>query len=660
MPSQSPVKRHFDLQVEHFFLRLALRRISGDASADVVGELEKRLESARLEIGRAVESGGDQRSRDLVVRMALQPIDGELLWLAAATSVAPELVTQAEAMIGSSATRGVSLALLALATDRENGEVRDLARRLDGEHPLLSHGFLLPTAQQAVTPVRTFRLAQRVVQHLAGDDSVDPLVAEAGGVVQPPDDPEYDDAQRRTIDKLAELVALDSPVTVVVEGARGAGRRTAVAQAAVRADMGQVVALDVSRSTDAREGICALQRESLLRNALPVVGECGHWRAKSEKEVAGLLRPLESSPRPLFLTSSDAGVPIPSQREIVRIYWPLPGSRTRRALWERYLSHDVDSLRTSLDELSVRYRLGPGGIRAAARASRLHMATRGVLTSADVVAGVRSNVLEDLGNLARRVSVTQSWNDLVLAEDATDQVNALIARVRHAHTVYETWGLGEKMPRGKGVSALFVGPPGTGKTMVAGLIAKELDLELYQVDLSKVVSKWVGETEKQLSKIFDAAEAGHALLLFDEADALFAKRTEVKAAVDRYANLEVNYLLQRIETFGGITILTTNLDASIDPALRRRLSATVVFELPDEGERVTLWRKLLDARVEIEGDLDVESLARDFSDMSGANIRNAVVGGAFLAASEKSALTQEHLTRAARGEYRTTMGRVLC
>jgi SpoVK/Ycf46/Vps4 family AAA+-type ATPase len=194
--------------------------------------------------------------------------------------------------------------------------------------------------------------------------------------------------------------------------------------------------------------------------------------------------------------------------------------------------------------------------------------------------------------------------------------------------------------------------------MVAGLIARELDLELYQIDLSKVVSKWVGETEKQLSKIFEAADAGHALLLFDEADSLFAKRTEVKSAVDRYANLEVNYLLQRIESFGGVTILTTNLDTSIDPALKRRLASHIVFQAPELAESVKLWERMLAVQAPLARPLELEKLARTYEAMTGANIRNAVLAAAFTAASEGLSISQKHLERAARGEYRA-MGRVL-
>jgi len=248
--------------------------------------------------------------------------------------------------------------------------------------------------------------------------------------------------------------------------------------------------------------------------------------------------------------------------------------------------------------------------------------------------------------------------DVVLSSDTLEQILSLVHRVRHARRVYDDWGFGGKIARGRGTAGLFSGPPGTGKTMVAGLIARELDLELYQVDLSKVVSKWVGETEKQLAKLFDAAEAGHALLLFDEADSLFAKRTEVKSSNDRYANLEVNYLLQRIEAFGGISLLTTNLDTSIDPALRRRLAAHITFYPPDLTERAGLWEQFLTAKAPKSASYDFESLAHDFPDMTGANIRNAVISAAFLAAADDSVITQHHLVRSGRCEYRS-MGRVI-
>jgi SpoVK/Ycf46/Vps4 family AAA+-type ATPase len=379
--------------------------------------------------------------------------------------------------------------------------------------------------------------------------------------------------------------------------------------------------------------------------------------------MRALARAIETAPGPIAVTSRFAGVDLGvAERRLVRVRWPVPATASRRELWVDALGDDASTLQAEeLDQLALRYRLGAGGIiggAAAARALRESRDAASKLNMHDLQEGIRNNIAERLGDLATRVEVGQTWDDLVLPPDTLEDVKALIARVQHAHQVYEKWGFKQKMPRGIGVAALFSGLPGTGKTMVAGLLARELDLELYQIDLSKVVSKWVGETEKQLAKIFEAADAGHALLLFDEADSLFAKRTEVKSAVDRYANLEVNYLLQRIESFGGVTILTTNLDTSIDPALKRRLAAHIVFQTPELAESMALWRRMLSVSAPVVEPLQLEKLARTYEAMTGANIRNAVLAAAFSAASEGNAISQSHLERAARGEYRA-MGRVL-
>jgi SpoVK/Ycf46/Vps4 family AAA+-type ATPase len=285
---------------------------------------------------------------------------------------------------------------------------------------------------------------------------------------------------------------------------------------------------------------------------------------------------------------------------------------------------------------------------AAASAAQARAIERRVVP-ADIEAGIRAVLDDRLGNFAKRVEVTQTWADLVIPEDQARSITELIARIRQRRVVYEQWGFAAKVGKGLGVSALFSGPPGTGKTMVAALIARELGLELYQVDMGKLVSKWIGETEKHLGELFDAAEAGHAILLFDEADSLFGKRTEVKSSNDRYANLETNYLLQRLETFTGICLLTSNHEANIDPAFERRLSLHVRFELPDEDERAKLWRAVLPAAAPVER-IDFTSLARRYA-MSGGYIRNAALRAAFLAADEDSAITTAHVEHAARVEY---------
>jgi len=264
--------------------------------------------------------------------------------------------------------------------------------------------------------------------------------------------------------------------------------------------------------------------------------------------------------------------------------------------------------------------------------------------------GVR-NVLDDrLVGLATRVSVSQTWDDLVLPEDQIVAIVELLARVRQRSCVYETWGFAGKLGRGLGVTALFSGPPGTGKTMCAGLIARELGTELYQVDTSRIASKWIGETEKNLAALFDAAESGHAMLLFDEADALFGKRTDVRSSVDRHANQETNFLLQRIERFTGICILTTNHESAIDGAFKRRLALHVRFPVPEVEERKKLWSAMIPKQAPVAGDLALDELAEVYA-MTGGYIRNAVLRAAFLAADEGMPIDAAFLARAAQLEY---------
>ena len=355
------------------------------------------------------------------------------------------------------------------------------------------------------------------------------------------------------------------------------------------------------------------------------------------------------------------GVDLGTTRPVIRVPWEVATNEVRAELWTRAVRSIGATVDGDLASLAHRYQVGPAAIHRAVASVRLLHPRGASLSASQLAAGLRHNIAERLTGLAQRVEVTQSWDDLVLADDIRDRVVALIGRIRHSHQVLDSWGYRRKIARGAGMAALFSGPPGTGKTMVAGLIARELDVELYQVDLSKVVSKWVGETEKNLGRVFDAAEEGHGLLLFDEADALFGQRSsEIKGSNDRYANLEVNYLLQRIEAFGGIAILTTNLETAIDSALKRRLAAHVVFDLPDDDERTLLWeRQTTTGTAPLDDRIDYEHLGRDFPKMSGANIRNAAIAAAFLAAGEKTTkITQDHLYRAARAEYRS-MGHVI-
>ena len=333
-------------------------------------------------------------------------------------------------------------------------------------------------------------------------------------------------------------------------------------------------------------------------------------------------------------------------RPVIVIEMGQPTHAQRAKLWLDALGCGTSE---DADRLANHYPLAPALIVKAAEAANARAVGRAMVAE-DIHAGVRAVLDDKLGSYARRISVTQTWDDIVLPADQTDAIIELMARVRGRHKVYEQWGFGAKVGKGLGVSALFSGPPGTGKTMVAGLIAKELGLELYQVDMAKIASKYIGETENNLAALFDAAEAGHAILLFDEADSLFGKRTEVKSSNDRYANLETNYLLQRLESFTGICLLTSNHESNMDPAFQRRLSLHLRFDLPDADERAQLWRAVLPEGAPIAKDIDFAGLARRFA-MSGGYIKNAALRAAFLAADRDEAITSVLLEKAARVEY---------
>jgi len=253
-----------------------------------------------------------------------------------------------------------------------------------------------------------------------------------------------------------------------------------------------------------------------------------------------------------------------------------------------------------------------------------------------------------LDGLAQRIEARAQWADLVLPEPALHSLRSMAAQLRQRHRVYQSWGFAERSSRGLGLSALFSGGSGTGKTLAAEVLARELQLDLYRIDLASLVSKYIGETEKNLARVFAAAEASGAILLFDEADALFGKRSEVKDIHDRYANIEVSYLLQRVESYRGLAILTTNLKQAIDPAFQRRIRFIVQFPFPDEAARAAIWERAFPAAAPL-GAIDIGKLMR--LSLSGGHIRNLALNAAFLAADEDSVITMRHLREAAAAEF---------
>jgi SpoVK/Ycf46/Vps4 family AAA+-type ATPase len=266
------------------------------------------------------------------------------------------------------------------------------------------------------------------------------------------------------------------------------------------------------------------------------------------------------------------------------------------------------------------------------------------------MAAARSQAAPRLESLARRIDPAFGWDDLVAPDDTILQLRELCERVRDRKRVIGDWGFGGKLARANGATALFAGPSGTGKTMAAEIVAGELGLELYRIDLAGVVSKYIGETEKNLDRVFAAAETGSAVLLFDEADALFGKRSEVRDAHDRYANLEVAYLLQRLESYDGLAVLTSNLAGNVEEAFARRLAFTIHFPFPELEDRRRIWHIVWPAEAPVGDDVDFDLLAQELR-LAGGGIRNAAIAAAFAAAADGGVVRMAHVLHGARREF---------
>jgi AAA+ superfamily predicted ATPase len=331
-----------------------------------------------------------------------------------------------------------------------------------------------------------------------------------------------------------------------------------------------------------------------------------------------------------------------------------PDPSIQRAAWQRALMFSVPDLEPAWpEELVSRFSLTPGQIAAAARGAARrcvirHDARRPGLP--DLYAACREQSCHRLGELAIKIEPRYGWHDVVLPENTLAQLHEICSHVRHRHRVLGEWRFERKLSYGKGLSALFVGPSGTGKTMAAEVIATELQLDLYKIDLSTVVSKYIGETEKNLAKIFGEAESSNAILFFDEADALFGKRTKVSDAHDRYANIETSYLLQKMESYAGVAILATNFQENIDEAFARRIRFLVDFPFPDAERRQQIWRTHFPAEAPTSREIDYTWLGQQLQ-ITGGNIKNIALNAAFLAAEDGGEIAMDHVLRGAKREF---------
>jgi ATPase family associated with various cellular activities (AAA) len=396
-------------------------------------------------------------------------------------------------------------------------------------------------------------------------------------------------------------------------------------------------------------------REALLRSAAVRLTGADVLPTEAGRLLGAVREAVADFGRLVFLTgeSSWSGPETFPGSRLHPVTVALPELPRRTAIWRAALDGQTADPKGWAVELAGRYRLPAARIRAAvalATDRRVRSAEPGALTLADVAAACRQQSNQALGALAVKVVPRAGWDDLVLPGERLDQLREICEQVRHTYRVFGDWGFGARLSHGRGLGVLFGGPPGTGKTMAAEVIAHDLDLELYKVDLSGVVSKYVGETEKNLARVFAEARTSNSILFFDEADALFGKRTEVTDAHDRYANIETSFLLQRLEEYDGLVVLATNLRQNLDDAFTRRIRFIVEFPFPEADSRTRIWRSLFPPEAPVSADVDFAYLGRTF-EVAGGNIKNIVLNAAFLAAADGGVIDRRHILRGTRREF---------
>jgi AAA+ superfamily predicted ATPase len=482
------------------------------------------------------------------------------------------------------------------------------------------------------------RIDERILHYLAGVNYLDPRLAPALRAAANPS--LIGDEQAAVAERvLRGLNAADGRLPLVqLEGDDASGQEDVAARGAAGLGLRLFVlaARDLPESPHEAQVLCSLwEREAgLLASALLI--DCG-----TDAPSAPVVRFVERVGGLVFLS---AGRPCSPRRTSLRFTVRRASQGEQKRLWSLALGPAAAGANGELDRVSAQFRFSA---RTIAETAAALVATPQGLAKESLWNACRSLAPARLDELAQRIEPTAGWDDLILPDAQKRALGLIAVHVRHRLKVYEDWGFAAKSARGQGISVLFAGESGTGKTMAGEVLARELGLDLYRIDLSAVVSKYIGETEKNLRRVFDAAEDSGSILLFDEADALFGKRSEVKDSHDRYANIEVSYLLQRMEAYRGLAVLTTNRYAALDSAFQRRLRFVLQFPFPDVEQRAAIWRGVFPAAMPLH-EIDFEKLAR--LHVAGGNIRNIALNAAFFAAESDGQLSMTHLLRAARAE----------
>jgi AAA+ superfamily predicted ATPase len=607
----------------------------------------------------------------LIDAFALTPFDVDVLVLA----LAPDLDLRYErlyAYLQDDLTRRRPTVDLALNLFCASASDRLVQRARFSRDAPLSRYHLIDLTVEA-TPTRAPLLANsiavdpQILSYLVGESGLDPRLAGCCSLLSADGSFSLLAAEDDTTESLAAIVGAhydrDEPVVLHFVGPRGTGKRGTAA--AVAARLGRpLLVVDLTRALDGADWertLSLARRDAWLRGAILYVHGCDAVLSADRDARRSDLESTVSAFGGAAVLSSTRAWPDAIGGEAVQITFGLPAFERQAALWREMVTQSGHQLaEDEASTLASRFRLTPRQIAVAvASASRRAEwdAVRAApddrataITMSDLLAAARQGSGQDLAALASRIEPVHVWTDLVLPDDTLTQLREMCERVALRHAVMQRWGFERRFSRGKGVNALFSGSSGTGKTMAAEVIAGELGLDLFRVELAGVVSKYIGETEKNLDRIFDAAERSNGIVFFDEADALFGKRSEVHDAHDRYANIEISYLLQRMEEYDGVAILSTNLRGNLDAAFVRRLAFAVHFPFPDDAGRERIWRGVWPSEVPLDPEIDFASLAERFA-VSGGSIRNIALSAAFLAARDAETVRMSHILAATRREY---------
>lgn len=545
--------------------------------------------------------------------------------------------------------------------------------------PLLGNGLIHfvsePGQAEPLLLAQPFRLDAHMVNFLLGGKGLDPSLRTFCELLEP--QLEGERAQlRKDVEEVLPFLAAQAftthlPLRLLFQGPPGTGKRGA-AQALAGSVGANLITAEMGRVSEKAEFdrlLTVLDREARLHDAVLYLSETDALQSDALAPQHRLLQQkLAQFPGTVILAGCNPLLPeeVPGQT-ILTIAFEPPTFQERREFWRDKLEAiDLHLTDAQLDNLANQFRLTEGRIEQAVnRAVQISMwraaksavsgrnpasATKPTPNLEDLYQGARSQSGQDLAKLARKIEPHYAWADIVLPEDPIQQLKEICGQAEYRHVVFNAWGFERKLSLGKGLNALFSGPPGTGKTMAAEVIAHELRLDLYRIDLSQVISKYIGETEKNLDRIFTAAETSNSILFFDEADALFGKRSEVRDSHDRYANIEISYLLQKMEEYQGVSILATNLRQNLDEAFVRRLQAIVEFPFPDEKYRLQIWKLAFPADAPLGRDVDFERLAHEVK-LAGGNIKNMALAAAFYAAADGGTIHMPHLAQAARREH---------